>query len=145
MAKEKGQIYLHQASNSLIAKVEIKDKNIIKFTEFKDELEKEMFDSIKQKIKIYHNVILSNREASIICEADLYIPDKDLVILCKNSVNPAYGTIHKLIWSLQRFKRIVKNVVFYVPNFPIGKEAMFGRDGITIAKNKKELLEHLSL
>jgi len=145
IANEKGVKYLHQKSNSHIAKREINDKNIIKFTDFKDELEREIFNLVKQKTNVYHNVMLSNHEASIICEADLYIPDKDLVILCKNSVNPAFGTIHKLIWSLQRFKRIVKNVVFYVPNFPTGKEAMFERNGIIIAKNKKELLEHLSL
>lgn len=145
VAEEKGIIYLHQKSNSLIARAEIKDKNIIKFTNFKDELEKEIFNLIKQKANIYHNIILSNRDASIICEADLYIPDKDLVILCKNSVNPASGTIHKIIWSLQRFKRIVKNVIFYVPHFPDDKESIFERNGIAIAKNKKELLQHLRL
>lgn len=143
--KEKGVIHLHQQSNYLIIKKEIKDKNVVKFADFKDKLERETFNLIKQKANVYHNVILSNYESSIICEADLYMPDKDLVILCKNSVNPAYGTIHKIIWSLQRFKRIVKNVIFYVPNFPDGKESIFERNGIMIAKNKKELLKHLSL
>lgn len=40
---------------------------------------------------------------------------------------------------------IVKNVIFYVPNFPDGKEVIFENNGILIAKNKNELLKHLAL
>ncbi|MBI3037197.1 hypothetical protein HYY73_05625 [Candidatus Woesearchaeota archaeon] len=131
---------LHRLSNNKLRLETTQCNKILRQTNFKDNLEKDLFEHLSSKFEVYHNVVLANKEVTIVSEADLFIPAFDVIVDCKNSINRHSGTFIKVLWSLQRFRRITKNVVLYVPNATERIVNVFKKNGIAIAKNKEELL-----
>lgn len=104
--------------------------------------EKEFLEFLKEDPEV---IVIGNKNATITVEADVYLPEKKVVISCKDSVRTKTKGHVKLIWDLMRYKYIeeVKGIKFYCPRVPNILVNLFKKYGIEILRSEKQLVKSL--